>query len=291
MFRESVAEHYRSKGYDVRENVKVRGASGNVHPVALVAEGPLGALVVSFGDAGGVDPAEMGIIRRVAKDVGATPVLAAPAFTPEFRRQAQLNGVVLLDESLSPGTPPAPEAPPAPAAPWPSLQGAASFDRSDLDAHPWPKSGQARPAGATGMAASDVDDLVAAWERKAQDAKAAPPPTETPAGAELWNETRGPAPNPARSASATQRFAWLGARKETPAAEAPVLPAAADAERIEVAAEHASILHAREPDLAGVRRRKAVPAPAPLLDVRRAVQVALYAALTALFVYALLRFV
>ena len=85
MFRDDVTAHYRAKGYEVRENVKVRGTSGSVYPIALVAEGGLGALVVSFGDAGGMAPSEMGSIRRIAKDVGATPVLASPDFPPDSR--------------------------------------------------------------------------------------------------------------------------------------------------------------------------------------------------------------
>ncbi|HEX2065394.1 MAG TPA: hypothetical protein VHI93_01140, partial [Candidatus Thermoplasmatota archaeon] len=99
MFRSRVADFYRSRGYEVREGVKVRGASGTVYALDLVAEGPLGALLVSFGDAAGVDAAEVARVRTLARDIGATPVIATPTATPDLRRSAAQLTVVLLEEA------------------------------------------------------------------------------------------------------------------------------------------------------------------------------------------------
>lgn len=97
MFRDDVVAHYRTKGYKVHEGVKVRGQSGAVHACDLIAQGPLGNLVVSFGDDGGFDGPEMGAVRRAARDVGATPVVAVESMPEGIRQLAARAGVVLLD--------------------------------------------------------------------------------------------------------------------------------------------------------------------------------------------------
>ncbi|HLF16272.1 MAG TPA: hypothetical protein VI796_02430 [Candidatus Thermoplasmatota archaeon] len=270
-FKARVVEHYRAKGYEVRENVKVRGASGNVYNLPVVAEGQLGALVVSFGDAGGMDPTEMGSIRRIAKDVGATPVLASPEFGPEFRRQAVLNGVVLLDGSLKAGGPSFP-LPDTSRGLWPGPQGTAGMDRSELDEHPWPASGRARPEGTSAVAPSDVDDLMADLERKA----AAPPPPRAPQPA----ASDGPRPGGG--------FGWLGTRIER-RAPAPVSPDDIEGPRGELAAEDSSILHAGG-DTAQPRTKRSVSLLSGL-DRRRIVDILAAVAAGALLAYVLLRLV
>ena len=98
MFREQVAEHYRQKGYRLHENVKIRGHSGAVHACDLVAQGPLGNLIIAFEDAGGLEGPELGAVKRAAKDVGATAVVAAERPPHGLRQIAARTGVVLLDE-------------------------------------------------------------------------------------------------------------------------------------------------------------------------------------------------
>ncbi|MGB1586389.1 MAG: hypothetical protein ACPHID_05030 [Thermoplasmatota archaeon] len=98
MFRDAVAEHYRSKGYRLHQNVKVRGRSGAVHACDMIAQGPLGNLVISFGDDMPFEAAEMGAVRRTARDVGATPVVAVAQMPEGIRRLAARAGVVLLDQ-------------------------------------------------------------------------------------------------------------------------------------------------------------------------------------------------
>lgn len=97
MFRDAVAEHYRSKGYRLHEHVKVRGKSGAVHACDMVAQGPLGNLIISFGDDTPFEAAEMGAVRRAARDVGATPVVAVERMPEGIRNLAARAGVVLLD--------------------------------------------------------------------------------------------------------------------------------------------------------------------------------------------------
>ena len=97
MFRDAVAEHYRSKGYRLHEHVKVRGKSGAVHACDMVAQGPLGNLIISFGDDMPFEAAEMGAVRRAARDVGATPVVAVERMPEGIRSLAARAGVVLLD--------------------------------------------------------------------------------------------------------------------------------------------------------------------------------------------------
>lgn len=121
VFREEVVAHYRTKGYKVHEGVKVRGQSGAVHACDLIAQGPLGNLVVSFGDYGGFDGPEMGAVRRAARDVGATPVVAAESMPEGIRQLAARAGVVLLDRAcLRRPEPVVPEESAEPqATPWP----------------------------------------------------------------------------------------------------------------------------------------------------------------------------
>lgn len=126
-FATRVADFYRRRGYTVHENVKVRGASEKVYPMRLVAEGPLGSLAVSFGDAGGVDEHEVASVRTLAKDIGATPVLAASNPGHALRRLAAQLAVVILDEEALLG--------PAPST-------SAQELRSELATHPWPNSGR-----------------------------------------------------------------------------------------------------------------------------------------------------
>jgi hypothetical protein len=188
-----VGEFYRSRGYEVREGVKVRGASHNVYTLEMVAEGPLGALLVSFGDAAGVDAAEVARVRTIARDIGATPVLATPAANAEIRRiAAQLTVVLLEEESLDH---------PAPKLPGPAL---ANPLEKDLAAHPWPESGRAGPAdGPPGLL--EVEQVV-----KAEPAPAAWHPTEMP---------EPPTPRPAPG-----KFSWLDSTDAAPTGPRPPLP-------------------------------------------------------------------
>jgi len=206
VFEATVAGFYRAKGYTVHENPKVRGASGNVYTAALVADGPLGALLVSFGDAGGVDGAELGRVRTMARDIGATPVLACPAPTADVRRLAAQLGVVLVDEATVADAPP-PRASVPPADPL----------RKDLDAHPWPASGRAanalHPGGAT---ARDVDDMLSdLLAPAASPVSMAGPQTS---GGLLVLEP--PAAAPAVAPASAKPFAWLESAQATPAAPA-----------------------------------------------------------------------
>ncbi len=98
MLRDEVAGHYRAKGYTINERVRVRGQSGAIHAVDMVAQGPLGNLVIAIEDAGGFEGPEMHAVRRAAKDIGATAVMAARTIPDGLRRQASEAGVVLLDE-------------------------------------------------------------------------------------------------------------------------------------------------------------------------------------------------
>lgn len=98
VFRDAVAEHYRSKGYRLHEHVKVRGKSGAVHACDMVAQGPLGNLIISFGDDMPFEAAEIGAVRRAARDVGATAVVAVERMPEGIRSLAARAGVVLLDQ-------------------------------------------------------------------------------------------------------------------------------------------------------------------------------------------------
>lgn len=128
MLREEVASHYRAKGYTISERARVRGTSGAVHTVDMVAQGPLGNLVIAIEDAGGFEGPEMHAVRRAARDIGATPVMAARRIPEGLRRQASEAGVVLLDDTVLAAAPP-----PEPASdnaaieypPWPGQEGRA----------------------------------------------------------------------------------------------------------------------------------------------------------------------
>ena len=232
MDRTLVATFYRGKGYQVHESIVVTGQSGNSQRVPLLCEGPLGNLAVFFGDAAGIDGPEIGAAKRVARDLGATAVVAAGSFNGEQRAQAAELGVVLLDAAAM-GPAPAPAIESA----WPGQTPRQALER-DLAAHPWPESG--RPGGvdhARTAAFADIDEVAARGEAKplvvapATAPRATPAPAATPAASRtddaggLWRHPRaGQAtlatdPVPARAASATAgRFAWLDLPKAAPPA-------------------------------------------------------------------------
>jgi hypothetical protein len=196
VFKPRVADFYRARGYEVREGVKVRGASQMVYTLDMVAEGPLGALLVSFGDAAGVDAAEIARVRTLARDIGATPVIATPSASAEVRRlAAQLTVVLLEEESLDD---------PAPRPLGPALSDPVG---KDLAAHPWPESGR------TGPAASKPDGLL----EVEQVVKAEPQPA-------AWQPAEAPAAAP--RATPTGRFAWLDSNDAAPTGPRAPLPPA-----------------------------------------------------------------
>lgn len=172
-----VAAHYRGKGYTVHESYLATGHSGNNHRVPLLCEGPLGNLAVFFGDAAGVDGHELGAARRVAKDLGATPVVAAATFTAAQRAQASELGVVLLDaDAAGPGaSSPTPHA--NPARPWPAVAAAAQREDPFAD-HPWPDSGRREGRDRTGPrgATFEVDDLLRELDASPPSPRPSPPP-------------------------------------------------------------------------------------------------------------------
>jgi hypothetical protein len=236
----AVAAFYQAKGYAVREGVRVPGLSGNEHRVPLLAEGPLGSLAVFFGDFGGVDGPEMGGARKAARDIGATPVLAADEFSNNDRQVAAKLGVVLLDGTMMHED--APSRPPAAA--WPGLQINAPRRRGEPDAHPWPASGRTDGAAAGPAAADlDIDDLLAETRPKAAPEPAEPPlpmpaPSPTAAAAAepapsdtLWRKPRAASaapesPSKPASREAQPKFAWLGGE----ARPSPAAPGVADAD-------------------------------------------------------------
>ncbi len=97
VLRDRVAAYYRSRGYRVQESARITGISGAVHAVDLWAEGPLGNLAVFLGDAGGIEGPELSSMRRAAKDLGATPVIAPGREETRLRSLAAQQGVVVLD--------------------------------------------------------------------------------------------------------------------------------------------------------------------------------------------------
>ena len=228
MFRDRVADFYRQRGYEVRQDVKVRGASQNVYTLELVAEGPLGALLVSFGDAAGIDAAEVARVRTLARDIGATPVLAAPVATAELRRLAAQLTVVLLEEASLDG--PAPRAT-GPVAPLDPLA-------KDLAAHPWPDSGRTGPEPGPGrlLEAEQVvraEPTPAAWHAPKATASPAPVPSVTPTS---------PAPSPAAPAAPLRKFGWLDGIDPAPTGPRPALPAPVAAKPL----EHEAVVESRE---------------------------------------------
>ncbi|HUR61341.1 MAG TPA: hypothetical protein VM286_03125 [Candidatus Thermoplasmatota archaeon] len=194
MFRSRVADFYRARGYEVREGVKVRGASQNVYHLDMVAEGPLGALLVSFGDAAGVDAAEVSRVRTVARDIGATPVVASATASADLRRLAAQLAVVVLEESALDD--------PAPRLPGPALADPAG---KDLAAHPWPASGRAGPV---------------AEPARLMEAEQVVPAAPVPAA---WQPEAAPSATQPRPAG-TARFAWLDAPAPGPEGPRPPLP-------------------------------------------------------------------
>lgn len=212
VFRAQVADFYRTKGYQVRENPRVRGASESIYAVEMVAEGPLGALLISFGDAGGVDAAEISRVRTLARDIGATPVIAATEIPPDLRRMAAQFAVVVLDgaalmqpDEAVPTVPMAHEL------------------RRDLDAHPWPASGRARPEEEGGaMDPQDVDDLLS----QLGSSRPAARPRSDPAG--LWKRTSLAPPVPAANPRPAQPISAGLAR---PMAASPGAPSSAGTAR------------------------------------------------------------
>jgi hypothetical protein len=245
----AVAAYYRGKGYVVRDGVRVAGASGTEHRVPLLAEGPLGSLAVFFGDFGGVDGPEMGGARKVAREVGATPVLAADTFSNQDRQVASRLGVVLLDAATLEGDAGAAatglgadtgRAWPG-LAPMPARKGRPAED----EPHPWPVSGRVGGLDGPGTRAVDVDEILAqpraaspseggaAGEAGAVDGVGAgtdPLPASATLeaaaadGEGLWRKARtpaAPAPRVPRTPG-SQRFAWLGG----PVADAPPAKAA-----------------------------------------------------------------
>lgn len=209
----AVAAYYRSKGYVVRDGVRMPGAHGSEHKVPLLAEGPLGSLAIFFGDFAGVDGPEMGGARKVAREIGATPVLAADEFGAPDRQVAARLGVVLLDASTL-----ANEAAPAAKADlgvdsgraWPGLAPMPTRRAKEPDEqpHPWPSSGRLGGRDGPATRAVDVEEMLST-----------PAPTPAPSGNAgkdgegLWKRPRSPAlpaTRPARS-EGSRPFAWLGA--------------------------------------------------------------------------------
>lgn len=122
MFRDRVVEHYRVRGYKVHENVKVRGRSGSVHACDIVAQGPLGNIIVSFGDAGGFEGPELAAVRSAAQDIGGAAVVAVPRAPQPVLDAARTLGVKILDEAAVAASHPvtrAEEAPEFAVHPWP----------------------------------------------------------------------------------------------------------------------------------------------------------------------------
>lgn len=178
MDRPQVAAHYRAKGYRVHESMVVEGPSGN-HRIPMLCEGPLGNLTVFFGDAGGIDGPEIGAAKRIARDLGATAVVAAAQFTGAQREAAAELGVVLLDDAVLAAPASAPT--PAPASvSWPTSGTPREVLERDLAAHPWPDSG--RPGGFDGPSRNvmvDVDEILARFDKPAQPM----PPLQAPRAA------------------------------------------------------------------------------------------------------------
>ncbi|MES2154057.1 MAG: hypothetical protein V4510_02890 [bacterium] len=208
MFRAQVADFYRAKGYQVRENPRVRGQSESIYAVEMVAEGPLGALLISFGDAGGVDAIEVSRVRTLARDIGATPVIAAPEITPDLRRMAAQFAVVVVDQATL--------AQPDDVVARVPMSNADDL-RRDLDAHPWPASGRARPDEPAAMDPQDVDVLLSQLGSSR--------PVEKPRGdgSGLWKRTVSRPP----AARLPSPDAPMPATSVPPAAAAPVVTAPA----------------------------------------------------------------
>ncbi len=164
MDAQAVIDHYESKGYKVTHNARVRDDMGNIHHVDLLVQSRLGSLVVALEDEGGFEGPELGHIKRLGRDLKATPVAAATTITPLMRRMATRMGVVILDANTLTHEAPtkrtikeskAPEAdePSIPA--WPGTK--------KEKQHEWPASGRARPIVETELEPVEVEDLMAFW--------------------------------------------------------------------------------------------------------------------------------
>ncbi|MEA3166860.1 MAG: hypothetical protein QOJ26_1734 [Thermoplasmata archaeon] len=219
----AVAAYYRGKGYVVRDGVRLAGPSGQEHKVPLLAEGPLGSLAVFFGDFGGVDGPEMGGARKVAREVGATPVLAADEFSNQDRQVAARLGVVLLDSATLTG-----EGTPTPPGTgiglgvdtgraWPGLAPVPTrrSKEAEPEPHPWPASGRVGGRDGPPARAVDVDEILtqpAAAVPAQEPIPSVATAPETVDGETLWKRPRNAAssPPPRPRASASHRFGWLG---------------------------------------------------------------------------------
>lgn len=226
MFRDQVMEHYRVRGYTLHEGAKVRGRSGTVYRCDLVAEGPLGSLVVSFGDAGGFEGPELSAVKRTAHDIGAAPVVAAPRLPDPVLRAAREMGVIVLDaETVGAVEEEAPDAAVEPDHPWPDPDRPRRAVRTE----------HATPAVAVGTA-----DGQSLWRHpRAGPAPEAGPdgdPAKPPVPAHAARASTASAPAPSRK-EPSRRFTWLpGAQQDARApsgAERPPAPRPPDLPRIE----------------------------------------------------------
>ncbi|MFA5944046.1 MAG: hypothetical protein WC876_06230 [Candidatus Thermoplasmatota archaeon] len=227
---DTVAAYYRGKGYVVRDGVRVTSPSGSEHKVPLLAEGPLGSLVVFFGDFGGVDGPEMGGARKVAREIGATPVLAADEFSNKDRQVAARLGVVLLDTAALNDEGSAPNAIGLgvdTGRAWPGLAPVPTrrAKETELEPHPWPASGRVGGHDGPATRAVDVEEILAhasaprttpAAASRPSDGEEPPGPTGVGDGdgngEGLWKRPRARAePTPrAPRASGSPKFGWLG---------------------------------------------------------------------------------
>lgn len=189
--RQAVADHYVAKGYRIRERVRVRGKSGTIHMAEMVAQGPLGAMLIAFEDEGGFEGPELSAIKNAAKDIGAQAVAAAERFPDGLRRRAASLGVVLLDEqSLTAPEPTMPEPEvEVEYPPWPSLE----RDRPDPEDTPWPGTPRAGR-----MVTRDVDDMVAELQTPTTRTKSTDPG--------FWNYPRDGVQRPPRPKAG---FEWI----------------------------------------------------------------------------------
>jgi hypothetical protein len=201
----------------------------------------------------------MGGARKVAREVGATPVLAADSFSNQDRQLAARLGVVLLDSATlaSEGGPTAAGSPAAPGLgadtgrAWPGLAPipARRAKESEPEPHPWPPSGRVGGRDGPSTRAVDVDDLLAGPTGQAgasgapagdplvpdadeaeesarrSDPRAADSDSDAaPEGGGLWKRPRERAAAPAARprTPASGRFAWLGG-DVSPGPSAPAL--------------------------------------------------------------------
>lgn len=159
-----MGRHYEAKGYTVHRSRKVRGQTGAVYAIDMVVQAPHGNMLITFGDDGEVGGPEVGAIRNAARDIGATPVVAAPELPQSLRNQIAQAGVVVVDRAALEE-----EAVRAPQA----------LDPTDTWA-PWPQQGEAWPEGREHERPSnrDLDEATrSAQERRFGWLKHAPSPT------------------------------------------------------------------------------------------------------------------